>query len=320
VPVRNDSFGEVSVEKISIPPDVRRGQPFDVSVVLNNQAAAGQAQGPVKGRLQIVRKNGNQEQLLTNQEIAIDPGIRVFRVREEIDAPDFYTYEARFVPQNPLDDTIPQNNQASTFTHVRGSGQVLVLEDFENKGEFDFLVERLREMNLEVSLRSTRPDELFSDLAQLQPFDTVMLANVPKEHFSDEQVEMLARNTQNLGAGLIMLGGANSFGAGGWTNTPVEEAMPVEFQIKNAKVIPVGALAMLMHASEMSDGNFWQKVIAREALKTLGDQDYCGVLHWGLRAEWLWRGMLKVGPTDHKCSADWMGWCPATCPSSNRPC
>src|SRR5262249_19614123 len=43
-------------------------------------------------------------------------------------------------------------------------------------------------------------------------------------------------------------------------------------------------------------GNYWQKVIAREALKTLGDQDYCGIVHWGLREEWLWRGMLRVGP------------------------
>ena len=55
--------------------------------------------------------------------------------------------------------------------------------------------------------------------------------------------------------------------------------MPVDFQIKNAKVVPVGALAMIMHASEMPEGNHWQKVIAREAIKALGDQDYCGVLH-----------------------------------------
>ena len=105
------------------------------------------------------------------------------------------------------------------------------------------------------------------------------------------------RNTQNMGAGLVMLGGPNSFGAGGWTNSPVEAAMPVDFQIKNAKVVPIGALAMLMHASELADGNYWQKVIAREALKTLGDQDYCGVIHWGvLREEWLWPpGLMRVG-------------------------
>ena len=47
--------------------------------------------------------------------------------------------------------------------------------------------------------------------------------------------------------------------------------MPVDFHAKNAKVVPRGALVMLMHASEIAEGNYWQKVIAREAIKTLGD-------------------------------------------------
>ena len=50
---------------------------------------------------------------------------------------------------------------------------------------------------------------------------------------------MLVRNTEELGCGLIMMGGPNSFGAGGWTNTELEKAMPVDFQIKSAKVVPV---------------------------------------------------------------------------------
>ena len=117
-------------------------------------------------------------------------------------------------------------------------------------------------------------------------------------------MEMLVRNTRNMGSGLVMLGGPNSFGAGGWTNTLLEEAMPIDFRIKNAKVAPVGALAMLMHASELPDGNHWQKVVAREALKSLGSQDYCGLIHWGLTGEeWLWRGMLKVGPNRRRMLA-----------------
>src|SRR4029079_2411758 len=71
-----------------------------------------------------------------------------------------------------------------------------------------------------------------------------------------------------------------SFGAGGWANTELEKAMPVDFQIKNAKVKAVGALVMVLHASEIAEGNHWQKVIAEEALKVLGPSDYCGCIHW----------------------------------------
>ncbi len=48
--------------------------------------------------------------------------------------------------------------------------------------------------------------------------------------------------------GLIMLGGMNSFGAGGWSNTELEAAMPVDFQIKNAKVQAVGALVLMIRS------------------------------------------------------------------------
>ena len=51
---------------------------------------------------------------------------------------------------------------------------------------------------------------------------------------------MLVRNTRELGCGLVMLGGPDTFGVGGWTNTELEKAMPVDFQIKSAKGRPGG--------------------------------------------------------------------------------
>ncbi len=135
----------------------------------------------------------------------------------------------------------------------------------------------------------------------------MILANVPRSsgddvdgvrNFSDEQVQMLVTNTQQMGSGLIMLGGASSFGAGGWTNTEVEKAMPVDFQIDNLKIAPVGALCLIMHAGEMAKGNHWQKVVARESIQALGNQDYCGLLQWSGRQggdTWLWsEGFARV--------------------------
>src|SRR4029450_13056039 len=136
----------------------------------------------------------------------------------------------------------------------------------------------------------------------LQGFDCVVLANVPRAsggesnkeatNFSDAQIDMLVRNTEQFGCGPGMTGGANSFGAGGWTNTELEKAMPVDFQIKNARVKAVGALVMLMHASEIAQGNYWQRVMRGEALKVLGPSDYCGCIHWDNftgKDGWLWQ-------------------------------
>ena len=96
-----------------------------------------------------------------------------------------------------------------------------------------------------------------------------------------------------------MLGGPDGLGAGGWTNSVVEKAMPVDFQVKNTKIEAVGALAMIMHASEIAQGNYWQKKIAEESLKVMGAMYYCGILQFtGLGDAWLWgdkNGMLRVG-------------------------
>ena len=107
---------------------------------------------------------------------------------------------------------------------------------------------------------------------------------------------MLVRNTQQMGGGLLMLGGPDSFGAGGWTGTELEKAMPVDFQIQNAKVVPRGALVMLMHASEIAEGNHWQKVIAKEAIKTLGGTRLLRRHSLDGHREWLWIPTLPSGP------------------------
>ena len=55
---------------------------------------------------------------LSSQHVDLPPGKSVFTVRQEIDKPDFYTYEVQFIPDDPAADAMSQNNGATTFTHV----------------------------------------------------------------------------------------------------------------------------------------------------------------------------------------------------------
>jgi uncharacterized membrane protein len=304
VPVRYRTRTDVAVERVSIPSDVRRGQPFDLKVVISNSAPpTTNDSGGVRGRLVVSQLAGNQPRVIAEQWVTLPPGKKVFSVPQRIDEPAFYQYEARFIPERPGDDAMAQNNRGTTFTHIRGKGQVLlIVEDEKSRGEYERLIKALRSENLEVTVQPA--GQLFSSLAELQPFDAVILGNVSRESFTDAHVKMLVSNTQQMGAGLVMLGGPNSFGAGGWTDTDLEKAMPIDFQIKAAKVVPRGALAMLMHASEIPQGNYWQKVVAKEALKALGPRDYCGVIHWSGNEQWLWAGGLaEVGKNRDKMLA-----------------
>ena len=326
VPVRTEAGREVTVEKVVLPPDVRQGQPYDVRVVLQNyasnisdeelRAADGGAsdtppgQGQVTGTLKVSRWVGRTEQLISEQPVTLKPGKNIYTFQQQVDLPTVYTYKATFYPSNNRDDALLQNNEATAFTQIRGKGRVLLIEDFEHPGDFQFLVERLQELNIEVDVQPS--SSLFTSLAELQSYDSVILANVPRvsgekddevQAFSDEQIAMLARNTEQLGCGLVMIGGDNSFGVGGWANTDVEKALPVDCQIKNAKVQGVGALVLMMHASEMAQGNYWQKIVARKAVDILGPRDFAGCIRWDDRSgkeTWLWNpsqgGLVRIGP------------------------
>lgn len=314
-PIELVQRAEVEVDKVTIPADTRKGQPFDAKIVINNLAVpTTEDDGTVEGTVRVWRRQGKNEEMISEQEVTLLAGKNVMEFRNTIEEEDFYEYQAEFVPKNPdVDDVLQQNNRATAFTHVLGAANVLLIEDWENPGNFETLVERLRDQEINITLQSS--DQLFTSLAELQRYDCVILADVPRSsgnvdvqtNFSDEQIDILVRNTQKLGCGLIMLGGQNSYGAGGWTNSELEKAMPVDFQIYNAKVVPVGALAMVMHASEMAQGNYWQKIISREALKVLGPHDYCGVVHWDGKEAWLWGkpngGLVKVGQNKDKMMA-----------------
>lgn len=307
MPVPIDRRSDVAVESFALPPDIRQKQPFEARVIVNNTAVDEEGQGkPVKGRIKIIRKAGDRKETLVDEPQEIKPGKTVFPFRQEIEQPDFYTYEAQFVPDDPSEDALAQNNAATSFTHVQGKGMVLVIEKADKPGEFDHFIETLRNEGLEVVVQPS--NQLFTSLPELQRYDTIVLADVPRSSgedsstitsFSEEQIQMLVRNTEELGCGLIMLGGPDSFGAGGWVNTELEKAMPVDFQIKSAKVVPVGALVLNMHASEIPQANYWQKVICQEAIKALGPRDYCGVVFFGGTDQWLWSqslgGMARVG-------------------------
>ena len=286
MPIRYDTRSEVVLDRLAIPSDVRRGQTFDMKLVATNTSPK-----PVPGRLRIAQLRHGQSEVIAEQKVELPPGKKVYSLPRRIDAPDFYTYEARFIPDNPDDDLIPQNNRATAFTQVRGKGRVLLIEDCEHPGEFSHLAERLKSLGLEVTVQRT--DQLFNSLAELLAFDTVILANVPRvtdeqTSFSDDQIAMLVRNTQEFGAGLVVLGGPNSFGTGGWVGTELEKAMPVDFQIKSAKVVPVGALALVIDRSGSMSGEKLEqcKAAAIAAVKTLGARDFVGVVTFDSAANW----------------------------------
>ncbi len=286
VPGSVEAGADVLAEKIDLPTEIRLGRPFDARVVLTAYPD-GDSVEPLRGRLSVTRSSGGTDELLIDTAVELPPGKTVIPLRHTIDRPFPYTFEATFTPDDPGDDAREQNNRVTGFANVRGKSRVLLVEPHDRSGEWDWLADQLRDEKIEVVVQSS--DNTFGSLAELQAFDSVILANVPRVSgdsgnaivtISDAQIEMLVRNTQQLGAGLLMIGGPDSFGAGGWTGTPIERAMPVDFEIKNSLVSAVGALMLVMDVSGSMAGEKIEmcKAAARESVKMLRPSDSVGVL------------------------------------------
>ena len=280
---------EVLVEKIAVPSDVKRGDTVDLNIVLR-------ASSPTKGRLQVYQRTNNYRTPIAAEPVPIDldRGINVRTLTQTITEPNFYTFTAEFLPDEGSGDQRAVNNSADGFVYARGEAHVLLIEG--TGGEHAELVAALESRKIQVTTLVApgigpsgieAGDRLPTDISELQPYDAIVLGNVPKDAFTEQQIQMFETNTHDMGAGLVMLGGPNSFGAGRWNKTPVEQALPVDMEIKDLKVLGKSALVMVMHASEIPEGNYWQKVIAQEAIKTLSPYDEAGLLHWQGMEAWL---------------------------------
>ena len=269
LPVAYDYTREVMVDKLQLPDRVRENETFDLRVHVSALEAA-------PADLTIFRNSVG----VAREKVELKPGRNTFAVSMKIEEPGFYDFTARI---NADADTLIENNEAGGYVYIRGASRVLFVAP--SQLEVRYLAEACRKENIEADVIA--PDAFPDSLGGLQNYDCVVLANVGADELGPARMEMLRANVRDLGAGLIMLGGENSFGAGGYENTPIEDALPVTMDIQQKKINPKGALVMILHTCEFPDGNYWAKEISKRAIEAINSQDEAGVLLYTSREEWL---------------------------------
>ena len=190
-------------------------------------------------------------------------------------------------------DTIVANNVAESFTLVHGKGKVLFL-DGVGPPSGAILPQVLEEHGIELDLK--RDHEFPARLATLHRYDAVILQNVPAERLTSKQKKALATYVHDLGGGLVMVGGPDSFGAGGWTRSAVDQILPVACQIPSQTELPSGALVLVLDrsgsmGSPVSGSPYNKQEIANEAavlaMSTLYPQDLIGVVGFDNSPKWI---------------------------------
>lgn len=276
VPLEYSHDREILLDRIVVPSQAGKETRLPVRIIAKSKR-------PTRARLTLYH-NG-QVVPLPQSEYDLDGDMRptVIKTAVEVfgrpgssDFGEWHSFDARLSPVDEGADEIVQNNRATAFTVVDEQSLVLILTREEEKADHDLLLSALKREKVNVVLKTV--EDFVVDAVNLQNYSAVLLSNISAETFNGEQHKALAGYVRDSGGGLIMIGGNESFGAGGWIGKPVEEVSPVYFDIRQKKVMPRGALVIIMHSCESPQGNDYGEKAAIATVETLSSRDYLGVI------------------------------------------
>ncbi len=268
VPLRYRRRNEVYFDRLIAPTHAEPGEQVPIRMVIKTHQRA-------TGTITIYHNGQLVDLSAENARVELLPGSNPLVIRLSLDSPGAHTFDAVFQPDDESMDATAINNKASAFTFVSGAGRALLvsMDPIHDRS----LVDALRSERVKVEL--VRAEQLGEfGLLQMMNYSSIILANVPATVFTEMQQQDLAAYVKDMGGGLIMLGGDEGFGAGGWIGSPIEEVMPVSFELKHKRIIPRGALVLIMHSCEIPRGNYWGKEMAKKSVDTISSRDYLGVL------------------------------------------
>jgi hypothetical protein len=236
-PIQYTYEHEVWVERLDLPQFVKIGENYEASIVLSSLQAGA-------GRL-VLHENGKK---IFERAVEFQPGKNRYVVPIYLRSAGYYEYSATIeVPQEK--DQLRANNTALNYLFVEGEGKVLLVNDPQGDDrDWKLLSQAIREGDRTVDVQSAY--DFPRDSLSLMPYDCVIFTNVAADAFDTVQLQSLHDAVKHLGIGFLMVGGPNSFGPGGYHRTVVEDVLPVTMDVTKKKVLPKGALVIILHTCE----------------------------------------------------------------------
>ena len=292
---------EVLVERLTAPSTARLGESIDVTADVTSTVAQ-----PANLRLFV-----NGELSATKAvDLAKGPNTVVFSFTAK--DPGFLRFR---VVVDAARDTFNQNDRADASTIVKGPPKILVVQG--NADVAAQLVSALKTERQNVDM--VVPEALPTDLGTLTNYDSIVLVDVPKLRLPDKAMEALQVYVRDLGRGLVAIGGPETYGAGGFANTPLEATLPVDMGVRDKQKQPDVALVVVIdksgsmaacHCNSFGNGigggsgiagvkkvDIGKEAILRAA-SALSAQDQLGVVAFDSSAHWVVRTEPLGGITD----------------------
>jgi uncharacterized membrane protein len=238
VPLPSVQGPDAAVERLDAPPRAAAGQIVPLNIAVRSNRAM---------RAQLTVFSGSA--LIAQELVNLTNGISEFVVRASAPQAGFGTFRVQVAPEV---DVRPQNNALSAAVIVDGPSRILLvsLPPDSSSGNVDETGALRRALDaIGISYDEVSPRAMPSEIQSLAGYQSVVMANVPARELSPRAMQSLQSYVRDVGGGLVVIGGPRSYGAGGYYQTPLEETLPVEMQVKDPKRFPSISIVVVMDKS-----------------------------------------------------------------------
>lgn len=269
------TVAEAQIESVEVPKQGEKNQIIEVGVHVKSNVKQ-------NATLYIYSKN----QLKQEQEVSLDIGDNHFIYNDSVSDDGMVPYRAELIPEQ---DSFTQNNQLSSFIIISDLPKILVVQDSEEQG-----INLVSMLESYATIEVVTAKEVPLENEALLDYDAFILADVAKADLDDRFIQKLDELIQHQGKGLLVTGGDNSYGLGGYKDTLLEAMLPVEMDVKSKEEKPnLGLVLVIDKSGSMSSGQYGisKMALAKEAAirstEILEDKDQLGVLAFDGANKWV---------------------------------
>ncbi len=263
VPLTRGTDPEVQIDAVNLPTEVRQGEPFPIEVVISSSHED-------QGQLELFEG----EFRVRSSTVQLVPGINRFQFEQSVERDRLAAFRVRI--SGLQQDTLLDNNSYTGLVSANGQPRILLADN-----DPDLIQELAFALETEGVLADVRPPEGIPDgIEGLQNFELLVMSNIAATSLTREQMQTIRSWVENFGGGFLMLGGEQSFGPGGWFQTPLDEILPLRSDFQKEQEKPSLGMVLVIDRSGSMEGEklAMARSAARAAVRLLSPRDQVGIV------------------------------------------
>ncbi len=282
VPLQNPSNNEVQLSQLSLAKYIHTNTEYDITLTID---------ATIDSSVNVKLYKGSD--MIADESVSVAAGENKIVFGDKTETGGSVLYRAEITPEK---DTIQKNNKAYAYTYIADVPKILLVEKNGSGAQWSTLLE-----DAQVNVTTISPESMPSGLDRMGLYDGIILANISIDDLPEEVPERLKSYVKDLGGGLLVSGGENSYALGKYQNTSLEEILPINMKLRSEGEEPtLGMVLVIDRSGSMMESPYGisKLELAKEAairsLESFKPEDKLGVIAFDEKPQWAVE-MQKVG-------------------------